>query len=348
MTISKIALFAFLFMSASVVSAATHIIKFGGPLGKKYSPASLTVSVGDTLVWVGDFDEHSLSLMKAPQGAKGFKGIESGSTFRYVVTVAGRYDYQCDDHVDMGMIGSFTAVAAPAPAGQKWLFLYDFQSLHNLNGGLMKRFYSFFLASVLLISGSARATTHIVTAVFDQSIGNFVYSPSQAFAVNVGDTIDWQMPFSTHTLGVTLNGVRVVDDGASNNTPPGGNDEKYVVPSVGTYTFLCTVHSTMHSSFTASAAGVEIPQETKMMMDPIYPNPAMDEAMVHFTLDNPAHVTLKIYNSTGTLVQTPTNEDMGTGFHMLMIDTKQFASGSYQYVLQAGDAVLRRAMIVAK
>jgi Secretion system C-terminal sorting domain len=84
------------------------------------------------------------------------------------------------------------------------------------------------------------------------------------------------------------------------------------------------------------------------MMDPIYPNPSMDEAMVHFTLDNPAHVTLRIYNSTGTLVQTPTNEEMGAGFHMLMIDTKQLASGSYQYVLQAGDAVLRRAMIVAK
>lgn len=106
-------------LSTSSVWAVTHIIKFGGPLGKKYSPASLAVNVGDTLVWIGDFDEHSLSLMKAPPGAAGFKSIQSGGTFRYIVKVAGHYDYQCDDHVDQGMIGSFTAVAIPAPPGQK-------------------------------------------------------------------------------------------------------------------------------------------------------------------------------------------------------------------------------------
>ncbi|HET6402278.1 MAG TPA: plastocyanin/azurin family copper-binding protein [Candidatus Kapabacteria bacterium] len=112
MMVSKIALFIFLSMSASVVSATTHIIKFGGPLGKRYAPASLTVAVGDTIVWIGDFDNHSLSLMKAPAAAKGFKSIQSGSTFRYIVSVPGEYDYQCDDHVDQGMIGSFTAVAS--------------------------------------------------------------------------------------------------------------------------------------------------------------------------------------------------------------------------------------------
>lgn len=112
MTISKIALFVFLFLSVSVASAATHVIKFGGSLGKKYSPASLTVAVGDTLVWMGDFSEHTLTLVKAPAGARGFKGIETGSTFRYIVTVPGRYDYVCEDHVDQGMIGSFTAVAS--------------------------------------------------------------------------------------------------------------------------------------------------------------------------------------------------------------------------------------------
>lgn len=212
----------------------------------------------------------------------------------------------------------------------------------------MKRIYYIFLTFILLlVSGSAQATTHIINAIFTN--GAFHYSPSAPFTVNVGDTIDWQINFSFHTLKVTLNGNTVVDDGGTTGTPPGGNDEKYVVPSTGTYSFECTVHpTTMNSSFTAVAAGVDIPPQTNVMMDPVYPNPAMEEAMVHFTLENPAHVTLKIYNSTGTLVQTPTNEEMSSGFHMLMIDTKELASGSYQYVLQADDAVLRRAMIVAK
>ena len=70
--------------------------------------------------------------------------------------------------------------------------------------------------------------------------------------------------------------------------------------------------------------------------------------MAHFTLDEPAHVTLRIFDATGNLVQTAANEEMEAGFHMLMLDTKQLASGSYQYVLQAGEAVLSRAMIVVK
>jgi plastocyanin len=94
---------------AASVGATTHIVKFGG---RKYTPSSLTVAVGDTIVWQGDFSEHSLSLMKAPAGAQIFKNIEKGTTFRYVVRVAGSYAYECDDHVDEGMVGSFNAVAA--------------------------------------------------------------------------------------------------------------------------------------------------------------------------------------------------------------------------------------------
>jgi plastocyanin len=109
-----ILLIAIVTLAAGTAIATTHLIKFGGSLGKKYSPESVTVNVGDTIVWTGDFDEHSLSLMKAPAGAKGFKSIQSGHTFRYIVTVPGRYDYQCDDHVDQGMIGSFTAVSSGA------------------------------------------------------------------------------------------------------------------------------------------------------------------------------------------------------------------------------------------
>ncbi|HET6402277.1 MAG TPA: T9SS type A sorting domain-containing protein [Candidatus Kapabacteria bacterium] len=175
--------------------------------------------------------------------------------------------------------------------------------------------------------------------------GSLTYSPS-SLAVNVGDVITWSGDFGFHPLQSTS-----VPAGAASFGPiTTGTSFSYTVTVVGTYRYQCNVHfrSGMTGSFSAAASGVEIPQNNKMIMDPIYPNPAMDEAMVHFTLDNPAHVTLRIYNAMGALVQTPTNEDMSAGFHMLMIDTKQLASGSYQYVLQAGDAVLRRAMIVAK
>ena len=89
--------------------ATTHTITFSG---KKYSPKSLTVSVGDTIVWQGDFDAHPLTLTKAPAGAATFAHIEKGSSYSYIITVAGNYEYICDMHVDEGMSGSFTAAGS--------------------------------------------------------------------------------------------------------------------------------------------------------------------------------------------------------------------------------------------
>lgn len=97
---------------AATVKATTHIVNFGGSLGDSYEPESFKVSVGDTILWQGPFSKHPMTLMKAPKGAAGFSNINSGTSYRYVVTVPGSYEYQCDKHVDMGMTGSFTAVAA--------------------------------------------------------------------------------------------------------------------------------------------------------------------------------------------------------------------------------------------
>ena len=97
-------------LTAATAHATTHIIKFGGSLGKKYAPKSITVAVGDTIIWTGNFDDHPLSLIKSPPGATGFMHIEKGTKFIYIVKVAGNYEYQCDEHIDEGMVGSFVAI----------------------------------------------------------------------------------------------------------------------------------------------------------------------------------------------------------------------------------------------
>ena len=93
---------------AAVSNAAVHVINFGGALGNTYSPGSLNVHVGDTVQWQGSFSFHPLSSKAIPAGAASFHN-GSGTVFSYAVTVAGTYNYQCDDHVGLGMIGSFTA-----------------------------------------------------------------------------------------------------------------------------------------------------------------------------------------------------------------------------------------------
>ncbi len=211
----------------------------------------------------------------------------------------------------------------------------------------MKRFYSLFLALFLLVPIVAHSKTVTIYFGGENSSPPFGYSPSSV-TVNVGDTIVWMGNFAApHTLV-----SESIPSGAASwsKTDMTGTSFSYVVTVPGTYNYECTIHVSlgMVGSFTAAAAGVDAPQAISMIMEPVYPNPAVNESMVDFTLDQPAHVTLRIFNALGDLIQTPTNEDMGAGSHMLMLSTKSFASGTYEYVLQAGSSVLKRSVLVVR
>ncbi len=105
---------AWAFLSSAAIGAR-HIIHFGG---YDYVPDTLTVQVGDTIQWLGNFSKHPLTLLEAPAGAGRFQHIDDGQSYQYVATVAGRYHYQCDKHVDEGMEGWFTAVAGGTKMGR--------------------------------------------------------------------------------------------------------------------------------------------------------------------------------------------------------------------------------------
>jgi plastocyanin len=91
--------------------ATTHVVQFGGALGFTYSPSSFSAQVGDTVKWEGDFTMHPLSSTTIPATAASWTST-SGSTFSYVIKVAGTYDYHCDFHFSIGMTGSFTATGS--------------------------------------------------------------------------------------------------------------------------------------------------------------------------------------------------------------------------------------------
>lgn len=212
----------------------------------------------------------------------------------------------------------------------------------------MKHFY--YMCLILLFSAAGSASAKTWTIQFGGSIG-FAYSPSSIPNVQVGDVIMWQPNstaegFSFHPLASTS-----VPSGAMSFSNSSGPSFSYTVTVPGDYAYECTVHGTsfnMKGTFHVAAAGVETAPDTKMMMDPIYPNPASMESMVHFNLASAGHVTLRVFDATGKLAMTPVDEEMDAGFHMVTLDTKQLGSGTYHYVLQEGDAVLRREMIVVK
>lgn len=95
-------------LSAPVIShAATIIVEVEN---YEFDPSSFTANVGDTIIWSWDEGFHTTTSYIIPGGAASWdQPINSGSTtFTYVPTVAGNYDYICSPHASIGMTGNFT------------------------------------------------------------------------------------------------------------------------------------------------------------------------------------------------------------------------------------------------
>jgi len=75
-------------VSPSTLLATTHLIQFGGSFGLNYSPNTLTVNVGDTIRWQGNFSFHPLSSVTIPAGALSWTNT-TGTVFTYVVQIPG-------------------------------------------------------------------------------------------------------------------------------------------------------------------------------------------------------------------------------------------------------------------
>ena len=83
------------------------VIQFGGAFGINYSSAQITIGVGDTVEWQGDFSTHPLV---SEDGL--WATVNSGSTFRFTFTSPGTFRFHCQVHVALGMSGQVT-VSAP-------------------------------------------------------------------------------------------------------------------------------------------------------------------------------------------------------------------------------------------
>jgi plastocyanin len=209
----------------------------------------------------------------------------------------------------------------------------------------MKRI-STICATLLLIASSfivspLFATTHTIT--FGGAAG-FTYQPS-TLSVTVGDTIEWIGDFGFHPLASTQ-----IPAGASAFTNGSGSSFSYVVPAVGTYNYVCTVHggSGMTGSFTAIAAGVRSASTASVTLEQSSPNPAIGSTSIRFTLEHAQPVEIELYSIDGIKVATVLNEPRAAGEQSVTVSTDRLASGSYIYLLRTPDAVLTRNMIVVR
>ena len=79
----------------------THYIDIQG---YAFSPSSITINVGDTIVWT-NYDSASHTVT-SNDGTFDSGSIANGNTFSFTFTSAGTFDYYCAPHP--GMTGSVT------------------------------------------------------------------------------------------------------------------------------------------------------------------------------------------------------------------------------------------------
>jgi len=81
----------------------------------RFSPKSFEVAVGATVEWVWEADGHNVVVDSQPAGSdwSGTPGddlYDEGYTHEHTFQVPGTYEYHCDPHEGLGMVGSFTVV----------------------------------------------------------------------------------------------------------------------------------------------------------------------------------------------------------------------------------------------
>jgi plastocyanin len=91
-------------------SAANHIIEVDGSDGMSFDPPSLSVPLGDTITFQYQNGFHTTTSVNVPDGADAWdEPMETpADVFTYVPAVEGDYNYVCQYHQSMGMIGAFT------------------------------------------------------------------------------------------------------------------------------------------------------------------------------------------------------------------------------------------------
>ncbi len=78
------------------------------------------------------------------------------------------------------------------------------------------------------------------------------------------------------------------------------------------------------------------------------PNPFSDETSINFSVGKDANVTLKVYNSIGSLVQTLQNGFLTEGNYSASFAGNGLSKGIYYYILTEGATAAMRGMILVK
>lgn len=100
----------FMLFTITVISngQVSHTV---GVTNNVFTPSELTINAGDTVIWNNTEGSHNVNGTQEtyPANPESFgNSVGTGWVYSYVFTIPGTYDYQCDPHVQYGMVGKIT------------------------------------------------------------------------------------------------------------------------------------------------------------------------------------------------------------------------------------------------
>ena len=128
----------------------------------QFSPKDLTITAGDTVIWTNSGGTHNVDGKTSvfPLNPVSFgNDVGSGWTYKFVFNTAGTYDYQCDPHASLGMVGkivvnpkSVTSSQILADGTEK-LFLYPNPATQNIELFVPRKYEPVISLKVYSITG---------------------------------------------------------------------------------------------------------------------------------------------------------------------------------------------------
>ena len=310
-----------LFIAKANLFATTWTINVGAGGALTFSPATLTVTLGDTVTWLWSSGSHTTTSTTIPSGAVPWDhAINSGSTsYTYVPAATGDYAYKCTPHESMGMVGSFTVIACTVPVsntifGSPTLCAGTAETLAVPNGpGYTFAWYKNGVAvpgadsNTLVVSGTAGVYDYNV--VVSNGCGA---DTTDTFAITVNP-----LPVPSIHDTVTGGSVHFSTDVVSGTTYLwnfGDGDTATTVNAVHTFvmagaTDTVTLTATNSNGCVGTAQIVITTPSLKADLltgnnyFTIFPNPVTDEAIVSYHTTT-AVSALKMEDVTGAVVYT--------------------------------------------
>lgn len=92
----------------------------------------------------------------------------------------------------------------------------------------------------------------------------------------------------------------------------------------------------------------QVERPTSYRLDQNYPNPFNPVTTITFSIDNPGHVTLEVFNIAGQRVSILVDRYLTTGEHTATWDGTTVSSGVYLYRLTSGNSAETKKMILLK